>query len=644
MNHPSVSFEQLQISPGVIPFLKSKFIPGVGEVYAKRIYDTLGERLNRIETLNEEDFREVPGIEEKGAKTIVEAVKNLPVSPQLLMLMFASGISDQEISKIISRYGPHTQAVVTENPYDMVEDVWKFSFFRADKIGKLLGIDSEDQRRLRGALLTAVKLHAEKGSLFAPRNEIIETASSIAHVGKDNFIPALNQLISEGRLIEDLGGIYLPVYLKAEQETAEKIASIISDKSNIGNVKFDLPEKDLEGHTFTEEQKNAISMVRDNPVCIITGDPGTGKTTTVRGLIRLFEDEGKKVLLTAPTGRSTKKLEMMAGSSAKTIHRILGFNRGKGYFNKKIDADVLIIDEASLLEQVLFNHLLQALPPKIKIVLVGDLGQLPPIGAGKVLEDLIDSGVVPVARLTHNFRQEEGSALALNIERIKKGEIPVSSESGDFTFIEESDETATRDELIKMVTQIIPEKFGVEAADIQVVTPQLEGPLGSKELNDALQSILQKDEPEISKGLKKFRLGDRVVQTKNSSRRGIYNGETGKIVSVNPEEGRLIVEFTDGKTSMYSLNDLGELSLAYATSVHKLQGTETEYLVMPLTMDHKKMLYRNLIFTAVSRARKYCALVGEEKALETAVKTPAFHERNSNLKFRLKNLLNKENN
>ncbi|MCH5231401.1 MAG: AAA family ATPase [Muribaculaceae bacterium] len=620
---------------GVIAFLESGFIPGVGKVIAQKIYNTLGSDLLNIEELGVEDLLKVPGIGEKLANAIIEAVKTLPQTSSLLTFLFSCGLAFQDIRKIIARYGSHTEKVVTENPYDMVEDVWKFSFFRADRIGRKLGITGDDYRRLRGALLTSVKLHAERGSLFATREELIATASRISGVEENKFPKEIDALISEERLVEDLGGIYLPVYHKAEKETAAKLASIIADTSNKLDVKFQPPEQDLEGHYFTEEQKRAILTVRDNPVSIITGDPGTGKTTTVRGLIRLFEDEGKKVILTAPTGRSTKKLEMMAGASAKTIHRLLGFNRGKGYFNKRFDADVLIIDEASLLEQVLFNHLLQALPPKIKVVLVGDVGQLPPIGAGKVLEDMMDSGVVPVARLTRNFRQEQGSCLAENIGKIKEGAVPEQMEENDFAFIVETDPLLTREKLLELVTQKLPEQFGVEAADVQVVSPQLDGLLGTRELNNALQDILQKDSPEISRGTKRFRLGDRVVQSENSSRRGVFNGETGKIIDLNPEAVSLTVAFNDGKKSTYTSKDLSELSLAYATSVHKLQGTETDYLVMPLTTDHENMLYRNLLFTAVSRARKYCALVGDPAALRRAVENPVPYIRNSNLKQRL---------
>lgn len=625
--------------PGILSFLESGFIPGVGKVFAQNIIDTLGESIFNPEELKVKDLTGVPRIGINLATSIVDAIKSLPVSSKLLIFLFSCGLTYQEINKIVNKYGKHSEKVVIENPYDMVEDVWKFSFFRADKIGEKLGIESNDPRRLQGALLTSVKKMAERGSLFATRNQLLSLASKITNVNEEEFVQPLTSLISEERLIESLGGIYLPVYYNAEMQTAKKLASLISEPKSDHGVKFELPLQDLEGHEFTEEQLSAIRIVRDNSVSIITGDPGTGKTTTVRGLIRMFEDEGKKVLLTAPTGRSTKKLEMIAGASAKTIHRILGFNRGKGYFNKKIDADVLIIDEASLLEQVLFNHLLQALPQKIKIVLVGDIGQLPPIGAGKVLEDLIDSEKVPVARLTRNFRQEQGSLLALNIQKIKNGEMPEFTDGVDFTTIIQPDPLSTRKKLLDMVTQIIPSKFGIDPSDIQVVTPQHDGILGTAELNESLQQILQADSPEIKRGTKRFRLGDRVVQSENSSRRGIYNGETGKIIEVNVMGGYLKVAFDDGKVSTYLLKELGELSLAYATSVHKLQGTQTDYLVMPLTTEPENLLHRNLIFTAVSRAHKYCALIGEQEALEKAVTNKAPFYRNSNLKLRLQNIL-----
>ena len=626
-------------SSRVIALLESPFIPGVGKVFAERIYQNLGERLLDIDTLSAKDFMGVPKIGEKLASEIETAIKNLPISPSVLIFLFSCGLAFTDIKKILVKYGPHTEKVVMENPYEMVEDVWKFSFFKADRIGTKLSILEDDPRRIRGAILTAVKIFAEQGSLFTEREALVNLTSSIARVDKEKIPTQISYLISEERLIESLEGIYLPVYYNAEKETAEKLASIIADRSLEINVEFELPRQDLEGHIFSEEQLDAMRIVRDNPISIITGDPGTGKTTTVRGLIKLFEDEGKKVLLTAPTGRSTKKLELTAGVSAKTMHRILGFNRGKGYFNKHLDADVLIIDEASLLEQVLFNHLLKALPEKIKIVLVGDVGQLPPIGAGKVFEDLINSGVVPVARLSHNFRQEYGSSLALNIQNIKNGIIPVCEAANDFTVITASNPSSVHSKLIEVVTEFLPSRYGVDPADIQIVTPQHDGILGTSALNDVLQQILVKDAPQINRGNKKFRLGDRVVQTENSSRRGVFNGETGKIIDVDPVKGKVTVDFNHGKISFYSASDLRELSLAYATSVHKLQGIETDFVVMPLTMEHEKMLYRNLLLTAVSRARKHCVLIVEPEALSKAVENLSPHTRNSNLKTRLQNLL-----
>lgn len=624
---------------GLTAFFESGFIPGIGKVFATRIMEKLGDKAMDVKNLTAEDFLTIEGMGPSKATAIVDAIKNLPYKPEFLTFLFSTGLSYGDIGKILSHYGKRAEKVVTNNPYDMVEDVWKFSFFRADKIGKAMGIKEDDPRRLRGALLTAVKIFAENGSLFAKRDELIEKASEITGQPSELFPQEIEELIGYGRLVDSLDGIYLPVYYNAEVETAEKLSSLLKSKDNGVTVEFDLPEKDLEGHVFTTEQRKAIETVRDNPVSIITGDPGTGKTTTVRGLIRLFEDEGKKVLLTAPTGRSAKKLETIAGANARTIHRILGFNRGKGYLHKKLDADVLIVDESSLLEQVLFNHLLNALPDKIKIIFVGDAGQLPPIGAGRVFEDLIESEVIPTVRLTHNFRQAAGSELALNIGKIQRGEMPESSNSSDFMFLEENDPEKIKDMVIEMVTSTLPEKFGIRPHEIQVVSPQLDGILGTQNLNSELQDRLYPDAPEIVRGIKRFRLGDRVVQTINSSKRGAYNGETGWISSLDPEEKRLTVTFNDGKTSVYSANDLGEISLAYATSVHKLQGTETGYMVMLLTMDHRNMLYRNLLFTAVSRARDFCALIGQKEALKKAVETLPPRQRNSNLKKRLVNSL-----
>lgn len=621
---------------GVISFLSGSFINGIGKVYASRIVENTGLKIIE-ENFDFKTLFQIPGIPEKNIISLVDSLSGLKLPRKTLALLYSTGLRDADIKKIISHYGSRVEKVIGFDPYDMVENVWKFSFFSADKIGKFIGIKNDDPRRIKGALLTSVKFYAEEGNLFATESQILQTASRITGVEPSKILPEIENLTEEKRLMKNLGGYYLPVYYKAEKEAAKKILHLL-DKKEEDQIEYEIPAEDIHGNILSDNQRKAIETVLKNKVTVITGGPGTGKTTALNGIIKLFLDWNKKVILTAPTGRAAKKMSDLTGEEAKTIYRLLGYSMGKGYSHKKFEADLLVIDEASMLEQVLFNHLLKALGDETKVVLVGDIDQLPAIGAGSVLKDMIDSGKIPVVRLDENFRQKKGSLIAENAIKIKNGAIPEKDPAEDFILIEENTTDRIRNRLFSLVSKEIPSYTGIEPKEIQIVTPQQEGPLGAKLLNQELQEILNPDSPELKKGVKKFRLGDRVVQTLNSSERGVFNGETGWISEINPDLKYLTVTFFDGKTSRYGLQDLKELSLSYATTVHKLQGSETDYMILVLSSLHRQLLYRNLLYTGVSRAKKLCVLVGEGKAIELAIATADKSDRNSNFK----NLLKKE--
>lgn len=620
---------------GLKNFLASAFINGIGGVLASRIVEKTGLDILKPEFNFEDNLIDISGLSANKIEDLRQNFSALKYSPALLTLLFSASLNHIDVEKILSHYKKDTEKVIEEDPYQMVEEVFKLSFFTADKLGKYLGISSDDPRRLRGALLTAVKIYAEKGSMFATPKEAISTASRITGIAAEKIQPEIENLVKEERLIFSHGGLYLPVYYKAEKEVAEKLGELIK-RHRLDLSEISLPATDLEGHPLSAQQLSAIETIMRNPVTVITGGPGTGKTTTIRGIIQVLEDQDKEVVLAAPTGRAAKRLSDLAGREAKTLHRLLGYNRGRGYRNKNLDIDFLIIDEASMLEQVMFNHLLDGLRKDTKIILVGDTDQLPAIGAGDVLKDLIKSGTVPVVKLTENFRQKEGSMIAANAAAIKQGDTPEQLEESDFMVFSEATPKKIHDRLLKLVAEEIPAKYNVQAKDIQVVSPQKEGPLGANQLNLDIQGAVNPSAPEIKKGLKRFRLGDRVMQTANSSERKIYNGETGWISEIDPRGDWLDVTFYDGKISRYFKNELKELALAYATTVHKLQGSETDYLVMPMSLSHKSMLYRNLLYTGVSRAKKLCVLVGDEKAIHTAIDNPSPSIRNSNFAVRLR--------
>ena len=567
---------------------------------------------------------------EKSDISLIKEDSNNPVDPQTSAhILQEAGLTETEIEKITRHYGKRLQKILDWDPYDMVENVWKLSFFTADKIGKYLNIQNDDPRRIRGAILTAIKLFAEEGNMFAREEETITTAARIAKINPDLVPQQIEELEKEGRIVRKDEALYLPVYFKAEQEAAKKLGEILRAPA-INEEGYQLPATDIEGHPFSEDQIKAIRTVVKNNITVITGGPGTGKTTTLRGILKLLLDADKKVVLTAPTGRAVKRMSMLTGGEATTIHRLLGYTMGRGYRNKTLDADVLIIDEASMLEQVLFNHLLQAVSPGTKIILVGDTDQLPPIGAGSVLKDMIESGVVPVIDLKENFRQGEGSGISDSALEIKKGNVPDIHPTQDMIIIKEDKPEDIHQRLLSLLKEEIPSYTGISPKNIQVVTPQKEGQLGARALNKELQELLNPDSPEIKRGMKKFRLGDRVMQSSNSSRRGVFNGEAGWISDIDLENKKFEVTFNDGKKSTYRDVDMKELSLAYATTVHKLQGSETDYMVFLLTSAHKNMLYRNLLYTAVSRAKKLCVIITEPEAMQTAVKDATRTDRNSN--------------
>lgn len=620
---------------GVEEFLASRWVEGIGAAYARRLTDRFGADAVKVLTEEPERAEEISGLGASRIATARESIFAIKWNLNLMLFLFSCGVGDTFIDRIFRKYRKRTEDVVLNDPYAMVEQVWQLSFYTADKIGKALGIPADDPRRLSAALVTAVKQYAEDGHLYATSEQAEERAAKISGVSVEKIKEALPIAIDTGRIVDDMGGLYLPVFHTAEKEAAEKIAQLASVELKPVNEDH-IPAKSELGHTYSPMQRDAIRTALQSPVMAITGGPGSGKTTVVKGIIDMLECDGKKVILAAPTGRAAKRLSTLTGAHATTIHSLLGYRQGEGYYTKKIDADLLIIDEGSMMEQVLFNHLLQAVGEGTRIILVGDVDQLPAIGAGDVLRDIIASGVIPVARLEENFRQSEGSLIASGARAINSGAVPDSDPERDFIIIPESTPKKIHDRILSLVADEMPAARGINVTEIQVVTPQQIGTLGARQLNIDLQELLNPDGPALRRGGTIMRLGDPVMQTANSRERGVYNGEIGRITYVSTEEQKLDVTFSDGRKSTYARSELSELTLAYATTVHKLQGSEAKHIIIPVTMAHKPMLYRNLLYTGVSRATDLCILVGEKEALEYAVSHSPATTRNSNFRNRLR--------
>lgn len=616
-------------------FLASHWVEGIGPAYAKKLVEKFGTDAIKVLIKNpEKAAQEISGLGEARAEKAQESLKQVKWDINLLLLLFSCGIDDTFIERILNKYRKKTEQIVLEDPYSMVEDVWQLSFFTADKIGKHLGIAKNDPRRLQAALVTAVKFAAEAGHLFATQEEAVASAARISGEEPEKVAREIENAVASGRLVSSRGGLYLPVFYNAEKEGAEKLSALASVK--LESVSDDeVPEFSQLGHRYSPLQREAIKMAMESPVVAITGGPGSGKTTVVKGIIDMLEGEGKKVVLCAPTGRAAKRLSTLTGCHATTIHSLLGYRQGEGYHNKKIDADVLIIDEGSMMEQVLFNHLLQALKPGTRVILVGDADQLPAIGAGDVLRDLIASERIPVAHLNENFRQSEGSLIASGARAINNGEVPESDPEHDLMIIPEPTVARIHDKILSLVAEELPASRGIAPDDILVVTPQQVGKLGARQLNFDIQEKVNPEGPALKRGATTMRLGDPVMQTANSRERSVYNGEVGRITGVDPSQQTLEVIFSDGRKSVYERSELSELTLAYATTIHKLQGSEARNIIIPVTMAHKPMLYRNLLYTGVSRATNLCILVGEEEALRYAVENAPSGSRHSNFKYRL---------
>lgn len=619
---------------GIEAFLASHWVAGIGKGYAAKITEAFGEKSVEVLRDNPEKVAEIPGIGISRCLEASESLKSITYPLHLLVFLFSCGIGETYISKILGKYRSRTESVVLEDPYSMVEEVWRLSFFIADKVGRALGITQNDPRRLRGALVTAVKHFADQGHLFAHPEEAFEYAAGITDTEKDEVKEALPELIASGRLIVSHGGLYLPVFYKAEKEGADKLMQLA--QANVSKLSDSgITETDENGHHYSQEQIAAIQKACEAAVMVLTGGPGTGKTTVLRAIIQVFRENGLKVTLAAPTGRAAKRMTQLTGAPASTIHRLLGYRQGERLKPRDIDTDLLIIDEGSMLEQVLLNHLLDCLKPGTRIIIVGDTNQLPAIGAGDVLRDLIASGKVPVVELKENFRQGEGSLIASGAQAINSGNFPESDLGKDFVIIPEPTVKRIHQRILSLIAYELPEKHGISPFEIQVVTPQQIGPLGARQLNIDLQQRLNPDGPCLRRGATVMRLGDPVMQTSNSRERGVYNGEMGFITEVDETSQTLTVTYTDGHKSTYTRLETSELVLAYATTVHKLQGSEVEYMIFPITMAHKPMLYRNLLYTGVSRATRLCVLVGEEEALRYAIDNNPDSRRNSNFKIRL---------
>lgn len=640
---------------GIEKYLGSGLIKGVGPKFAKRIVQTFGtDTLDVIET-DVNRLIEVEGIGNKRVRMISESWERQKEVKNIMLFLQEHGVNTSFAAKIYKQYGNESIAKMKENPFQLADDIWGIGFKTADGIAEKLGYSKESFMRLRSGIMYSLSELGNDGHVYASREQLVAKASKLLEAEEAYIIMTMDQMVRDKDLIcqsmqenkpvdvpvARAEAIYLPPFFYAENGTANKLLKLAKEpagKKLPDNIDIDKIERTV-NMTYDTVQREAILKAAGSKVMILTGGPGTGKTTTTQGIIAAYRAYGLKVLLAAPTGRAAKRMNEATGLEAMTIHRLLEAKPPEGYQKNEeqpLDGDVLIVDECSMIDIVLMNSLLKAIPLTMRLILVGDINQLPSVGAGNVLRDMIDSGVFPVIRLTRIFRQAQSSRIIMNAHRINEGQFPDISngKNADFFFIEKEEPEEVLTEIVRLVKNNLSRYYHTPPVSIQVLTPMQRGVIGAANLNVALQEALNPGETGLRRSGYCFKLHDKVMQIKNNYDKEVFNGDIGIITALDMENRSLTVNF-DGRNIEYDVTELDELVHAYATTIHKAQGSEYPIVVMPVLMTHYMMLQRNLIYTGITRAKKILVIVGTKKALSYGVRNVTVTKRNTWLCERL---------
>ena len=624
---------------GIQKYLASGLIKGIGPIMSERIVEKFG--LDTLEVIEKKPERlcEVEGIGPKRISMIKKTWEEQKEIKEIMIFLQGHGISASYSAKIYKQYGNQSIEMVKENPYRLAHDIYGTGFITADKIAQHLGIDQNSLIRAKAGLLYVLNQLTEEGHVYYPENPLIHKAREILHVDEEIIFQAIKELSKEKELfLEDLDpegnlrAVFLAPFYVAETGVAQRLINLKESPSNIRPIHA---EKAIEwvqqklGIELARKQEEAVLLAATSKVLIITGGPGTGKTTIITAILRIFQQLKLRILLAAPTGRAAKRMNEATGWGAKTIHRLLEYSPHKGGFKKDqddpLEADVVIIDETSMVDTLLMHHLLKAIPSHAHVILVGDVDQLPSVGPGNVLKDIIKSGRFTVVTLTEIFRQAQESMIVVNAHKVNQGQLPVikeinKPEETDFRFIQEEDPEKILQNILDLCSEGIPGQFRFHPLrETQVLAPMHKGTIGVTNLNIELQKRLNPGPSGITRGVWNFRLGDKVMQVVNNYDKDVFNGDIGWISKIDPEEREVVIDF-DGRPVPYDYSDLDEITLAYAVSVHKSQGSEYPIVILPVVTQHYLLLQRNLIYTGITRAKKRVVLIGTKKALAIAVR------------------------
>lgn len=626
---------------GIEKYLGSGLVKGIGPKFAQLIVKQFG--LDTIEVIETDIQRlyEVPGIGKKRVEKIRESWEKQKDIKNVMLFLQGYGVSTAYAAKIYRQYGKESIDKVKENPYRLADDIWGIGFKTADGIANKMGYEKNDIRRCQSGIIYTLNQLANEGHVFAEEEQLVKAALDLLEAEEEPIRAALTNMIQTEEVKMEEEAIYLPPFYFAEVGTANRLLALVEGQEKELFIRpMDLQALSKEtGVEYDEVQLQAIEEAIRSKVMVLTGGPGTGKTTTTQGVIAALKHMGMRILLAAPTGRAAKRMSEATGMEAKTIHRLLEFNPKDGYKRNDenpLEGDALIVDECSMIDIVLMNCLMKAVPCSMRVVFVGDIDQLPSVGAGNVLRDLIDSKKIPVIRLTRIFRQAQTSRIVMSAHAINQGRFPDISngKETDFFFIQQEDAEKAAEDIVNLVKNRLPKAYSQKTSQIQVLTPMQRGVVGAANLNMALQNALNPSPTALNRGGYSFRQGDRVMQLRNNYDKEVFNGDLGYIESVDTEERTLMVNFED-RLVEYEASELDELTLAYATTIHKSQGSEYPIVVMPVLMTHYVMLQRNLIYTGITRAKKICVLIGSKKALSFAIRNMSVLKRNSRLKERL---------
>jgi exodeoxyribonuclease V alpha subunit len=624
---------------GIQKYLASGLIKGIGPIMSERIVNKFGLHTLEVIEKTPEKLSEVEGIGPKRISMITKAWEEQKEIKEIMIFLQGHGVSAAYSAKIYKQYGDQSIEIVRENPYRLAHDIYGTGFITADKIAQNLGIDRNSLIRAKAGLIYVLNQLTEEGHVYYPETQLVHKAREILDGDEEIIILAVKELSKEKELfLEDLDpegnlrAAFLPPFYVAEMGMAQRLINLKESPSNIRPIH---PEKAIEwvqqklSIELAQRQKEAVLLAATSKVLIITGGPGTGKTTLITAILRIFQQLKLRILLAAPTGRAAKRMNEATGWEAKTIHRLLEYSPHKGGFKKDqddpLEADVVIIDEASMVDTLLMYHLLKAIPAHAHLILVGDVDQLPSVGPGNVLKDIIKSGRFTVVRLAEIFRQAQESMIVFNAHKVNQGQFPVlkeidKHEKTDFQFIQEEDPEKILENILDLCSERIPRHFRFHPLrEIQVLTPMHKGIIGVANLNIELQKRLNPGQSGITHGAWNFRLGDKVMQIVNNYDKDVFNGDIGWISKINPEEREVAIDF-DGRLVPYDYSELDEVVLAYAISVHKSQGSEYPVVILPVVTQHYMLLQRNLIYTGITRAKKLVIMIGTKKALAIAIR------------------------